>query len=150
MRLSVKHFNELTAKELYEIYKLRVAVFVVEQTCPYQEVDEEDLEAYHVTLSDASGILAYLRVLNQDPITGTATLGRVLSVKRRMGLGTRIVREGIAVAREKFMAKTIVLEAQTYARGLYEKLGFRQISDAFLEDGIPHIKMRLDLKNCEK
>jgi ElaA protein len=72
-----------------------------------------------------------------------AAIGRVLAVERRQGLGTRAVEEGIRVAREKLGAKRIYLEAQTYARGLYEKLGFRQSGAEFLEDGIPHIPMEL-------
>lgn len=142
MDLVVKHFSELTAYELFEIYRLRISVFVVEQNCPYQEADDADLSAYHVYLRGENGILAYLRVLPPGAVFEDASIGRVLSVKRREGLGTKIVSEGIRIAEEKFGAKAITIEAQTYARSLYEELGFRQISEEFLEDGIPHIKMR--------
>lgn len=141
MELTVKHFSQLTRDELFAIYKLRVAVFVVEQQCAYPEVDDADKTAYHLWLSDAGGIQAYLRVLPPHTTFDTASIGRVIAVKRRQGLGGRIVAEGIRAAREKFGADAITIEAQTYARSLYEKAGFVQSSEEFLEDGIPHIQM---------
>ena len=141
MDVSVKHFTELAAEELYEILKLRVDVFVVEQNCPYPEIDGRDQDAWHVSLREGGRLLAYLRVLPRGE--GEAAIGRVLAVERRRGLGTKVVEEGIRVAREKLGAGRIYLEAQTYARGLYEKLGFRPCGEEFLEDGIPHIPMEL-------
>ncbi len=143
MRLKVKRFEELTIDELYAILKLRFDVFVVEQRCPYPELDGLDREAVHVWLEDDAGIEAYVRVLDKGVKSPYAALGRVIAVRRCMGLGTKIVQSGIEAAREIFGADAIYLEAQTYARGLYEKLGFRQISGEFLEDGIPHIRMLL-------
>lgn len=145
MEIIVKHFSQLSAQELFEIYKLRVSVFVVEQHCPYQEVDDADKAAYHVWLQDEDGIEAYARVLPQGAAFPSAAIGRVIAVKRRLGLGSRVVAAAIDVAASKFNADKITLEAQVYARGLYEKLGFRQTSDEFLEDGIPHIQMQLEL-----
>lgn len=149
MELVVKRFKELSAQELYEIYRLRVSVFIVEQKCYYQEVDDADQRAYHVWLKDEDGIEAYLRVLDPGVVFPQAAIGRVIAVKRRCGLGTRIVSEGLRVAREKLGAKEVCIEAQTYARKLYEALGFVQTSEEFLEDGIPHIQM-LWRENCEK
>lgn len=145
MELVVKHFSELTAEELFEIYKLRVSVFVVEQNCPYQEVDDADKAAYHLWLKGDDGIEAYARLLPAGTAFPTAAIGRVIAVKRRLGLGSRIVSAAIDLAKEKYRADKITIEAQTYARTLYEKLGFRQTSDEFLEDGIPHIQMQLEL-----
>ena len=145
MEIIVKHFSQLSAQELFEIYKLRVSVFVVEQHCPYQEVDDADKAAYHVWLQDEDGIEAYARVLPQGAAFRSAAIGRVIAVKRRRGLGSRVVAAAIDVAASKFNADKITIEAQVYARGLYEKLGFRQTSDEFLEDGIPHIQMQLEL-----
>lgn len=143
MELSVKRFNELSLEELYAILKLRVNVFVVEQNCPYPELDDCDREAIHVWLEDEEGIEAYLRVLNRNVISPYVTIGRVIAVKRRMGLGTQILQAGIQTAREYFFADAIYVEAQTYAHRLYEKQGFQQISEEYLEDNIPHIKMLL-------
>ena len=142
MELIVKTFSELSVDELYEIYKLRVSVFVVEQNCPYQEADDYDRVSLHVYLKNETGICAYIRILPKNTVFDEVSIGRVIAVKRREGLGTRIVKEGIRIAHERFKTDVIMIEAQTYVKSLYEKLGFEQISDEFLEDGIPHIKMR--------
>lgn len=141
MELVVKHFSELSTEELFEIYKLRVSVFVVEQECPYQEIDDMDRVAYHLWLKDDDGIEAYARVLPQGTAFPTVAIGRIIAVKRRCGLGSKIVESAIEVAKAKFNADEITIEAQVYARLLYEKCGFQQISEEFLEDGIPHILM---------
>lgn len=145
MKLVVKHFSELTTRELFEIYKVRVAVFVVEQKCAYQEVDDMDREAYHLWFEDDDGIEAYLRLMPAGIARAEVSLARVIAVKRRCGLGTKIVAEGIRFAKEKLGASEIVIEAQTYVKKMYESLGFRAESEEFLEDGIPHIRMRLKL-----
>ena len=144
MQLIVKHFQELSLEELHDIYRLRVAVFVVEQDCPYQEIDGKDKDAYHIWLSDEESIQAYLRVLPPGISFPEASLGRVVSIRRRQGLATQLLREGIRVAKDHYHADKIAIEAQVYARRLYEKLGFVQTSEEFLEDGIPHIRMTLD------
>ena len=81
MELIVKHFSELSAEELVEIYKLRVSVFIVEQSCPYQDIDDADNSAYHVWLRDEDGIEAYARVLPAGVAFPTAAIGRVIAVK---------------------------------------------------------------------
>ncbi len=144
MTLHIRRFDELTVDELYRILKLRVDVFVVEQACPYPELDGLDQDALHLWLEDETGIRAYLRVMDRGAESEYVSIGRVVARERRQGLGTRILREGIRAARERFGAEAIYLEAQTYAAGLYEKQGFRIISEEFLLDGIPHVKMLLD------
>ena len=72
------------------------------------------------------------------------SIGRVIAVKRRCGIGSQIVSAAIDVAKEKFNASKITIEAQVYARTLYERAGFHQTSEEFLEDGIPHIQMELE------
>ena len=145
MELIMKHFNELTTDELMEIYKLRIAVFVVEQNCPYQDVDGWDPHAYHLWLKDEEGIQAYLRVLPQGTLYDDASLGRVISIRRRCGLATRLLQEGIALAREKFSAKRLIIGAQTYACPVYEKVGFVRTDYEYIEDGIPHVRMIQEL-----
>ena len=145
MELIVKHFSELSTEELFDIYKLRISVFVVEQHCPYQDADDADKTAFHLWLRDEDGIEAYARVLPYGTAPGTALIGRVIAVKRRCGFGSKIVNAAIATAKEKFNADKIIVEAQSYARGLYEKAGFVQVSEEFLEDDIPHIRMQLTL-----
>lgn len=145
MKLVVKRFRELSTEELFAIMKLRVSVFVVEQKCPYQEVDDADLAAYHVWLEDEAGIQAYARVLPKGVPLAEVSIGRVIAVKRRCGLGSQIVAAAVRVAGEKFSPERIILEAQVYARSLYEKIGFRPSSEVFLEDGIPHIQMTMEM-----
>lgn len=145
MNLKIKRFNELTVDELYQILRLRVSVFVVEQQCAYPEIDDLDQDAIHVWLEDEDGIEAYLRMLDKGVENEHCAIGRVIAVKRRCGLGSRIMREGIRVAKEQFGTDAIYLEAQTYARDFYEQLGFEQISDEFMLDGIPHVKMILEI-----
>ena len=146
MNICIKHFKELTAEELYEIYKVRTKVFVVEQNCPYQEVDDIDKTAYHIWLYDDGGIKSYLRLFMADENSKTAAIGRVLATERRRGYASAAMKEAVKAAKEKLGAEKITLDAQFYARGLYEMLGFKQTSEEFLIDGIPHIKMELNLK----
>lgn len=141
MELVVKGFAELSNEDLYEIMQLRVSVFVVEQACPYQELDGKDQEALHVYYRDGEGVQAYLRILKPGVSFQEAALGRVLTRQRGTGLGGQILREGIRLAGERFHARALRIEAQTYAKGFYEKAGFRQVSEEFLEDGIPHVQM---------
>ena len=144
MKLVLKHFSELSAKELYEILRLRVDVFVVEQKCPYPEVDGKDLDAWHLWLEDEDGIEGYLRLLAPGVSFKEASIGRVIAKKRRCGLGSRLMQAGIEAVKEKYGETAIRIEAQVYAKPFYEKAGFKQVSDEFLDDGIPHIEMLLE------
>lgn len=146
MKEYIKRFDELTAGELYRILKFRMDVFVLEQNCLYAELDNLDQTAVHVWLEDDEGVQAYLRVMDRGAESEHVSIGRVAvaAAKRRRGLGSRILRLGIQTAESVFAADTIYLEAQTYAGGLYEKQGFRRISEDFLLDGIPHVKMLRD------
>ena len=145
MELVVKRFEELSLEELYEILKVRAEVFIVEQNCVYQDVDDKDKHSYHVYLKDDTGIKAYLRVIDKGISFEDVSIGRVLTVNRGCGLGKRIMLEGIKIAKEKMNAERIIIEAQSYAKEFYEKVGFKKVSDDFMMDGILHIKMVLDL-----
>jgi ElaA protein len=141
MKLCIKRFYELSVEELYAILKLRVNVFVVEQNCPYPELDDRDQEAVHVWLEDMNGIHAYLRIMDRGVESEHVSIGRVIAAERHKGLGTRILSEGIRIAKDMFQADTVYLEAQVYAIPFYQSLGFEVVSEEFLEDGIPHVKM---------
>ncbi len=147
MEITVKHFSELTAAELYEILSARAEVFVVEQACIYQDLDGKDLGAYHIIIRDDGGILACMRVLDKGVSYPEASLGRILTVMRARGrgLGLLLLREGFRVAKEQFGAEVAVISAQCQARGFYEKAGFKTVGEEYLEDGIPHIKMAAKL-----
>ena len=141
MQLFVKHFQELSADELYDILSARAEVFVVEQNCAYQDLDGVDKDAYHVFYKENGKILAYLRVIDKGKRLDEVSIGRVISLKRRCGLGSALLKEGLRVAKEKFGADKVKIGAQLYAKPFYEGVGFKQISGEYLEDGIPHIYM---------
>lgn len=146
MDLYIKKFDDLTNEDLYKILKLRVDVFVVEQTCPYPDLDDLDQEAIHLYLKDGKDLLAYLRILKPGVESDHVAIGRVVVKKKGMGFGRKIMEEGIKAARDILGAEKIYIEAQTYAQGFYEKLGFKRVSDVFVMDDIPHIQMILDLE----
>ena len=145
MQLVIKHYNELTADELYDILAARAEVFVVEQNCAYQDLDGIDKNAYHVYYKEDGKIVAYLRVIDKGERLDEVSIGRVISLKRRCGLGSALMREGLRVAKEKFGATKVKIGAQLYAKPFYESVGFQQISGEYLEDGIPHIYMLAEL-----
>lgn len=141
MELTIKTFQELTTKELYEILKVRGAIFVVEQNCAYQDIDGLDETSLHLFYEDGGQVQAYLRAFEKEP--GVVQMGRVLTLRHGEGLGGRLLHEGILVIKEQFHPRKIVIESQCYATGYYEKAGFQRCSEEFLEDGIPHVRMEL-------
>jgi ElaA protein len=151
MQIIIKTYNELTVDELYEILKLRSIVFVVEQNCVYQDIDDIDKRSYHIYMKekDKPEIKVYLRVFEKDK--DTAQIGRVVTEKdsRRKGYASQLIEKGIEISKNEMKKTKVYLEGQVYAAKLYEKLGFKIISDEFLEDGIPHYKMLKILNNEE-
>jgi len=140
MNFTAKHFTQLTTDELYELLKLRCAVFVVEQNCPYLDTDGKDKNAYHVFAKGEDGsIKACLRFFEKD--SETAYMGRVITVDRGTGVGAKLLKAGIEAVKANTDKKQIYLEAQSYAVGFYEKAGFAVIGEEFDEDGIPHKPM---------
>ncbi len=146
MEIIVKHFSELSVDELWNIFYLRDQVFIVEQKCPYQDIDEHDKCAYHVMCYDDNRMVACARVLPKNTMLDEISIGRVVCIKRRCGLATKMLKKAIEVAIDKFNAQTIKLMAQTYAIGLYQKVGFKEYGEVFLEDDIPHIMMTFTIK----
>lgn len=141
MTLHKKNFSELTAEELYELLRIRSEVFVVEQNCVYQDMDGDDQASIHLWLTDQDRVVALCRVCPAGTHMKEVSIGRVITTERGKGYGKQIMLAGIEAAREHFDATTIEIEAQEYAKGFYEQVGFRQSSDPFILDGIPHIKM---------
>lgn len=144
MKLSVKKTSELSVPELLEITKARIKVFVVEQECPYQEIDDQDDNAIHMILRVDGQLAAYTRIL-QNPKHGYISFGRVLVVKefRKQHLGREIVSATIEEIKEDFPGNDIKIAAQSYLQQFYQSFGFKRVSDVYLEDGIPHIDMVL-------
>ena len=138
-----RYFEELSLTELYEILKARAEVFIVEQNCVYQDIDDIDYDSLHVFYESEGKVTAYLRAFVKDEKTHTIQMGRVLTLEHGKGFGGKILKDGIRLIKEKMDAGRIYIEAQCYATGYYEREGFKICSEEFLEDGIPHVQMEL-------
>ncbi len=145
----VKRFDDLSARELYEILRLRSEIFVVEQDCVYQDVDYVDYRALHFILARFDGkVDAYLRLYEKDEEPGVLWIGRVVTSSRRKGLGSRVLDAALSyirIARKRKTPIVVHIESQCQAMGFYEKFGFRAISEPFIMDQLPHVKMELRL-----
>jgi ElaA protein len=147
MDFIIKNFNELTVGELYEILELRINIFVVEQDCPYPEIDGKDKQAMHLFVREERKIIAYLRILPRGVSFDEVSFGRVVVDKkhRRKGLAKALLERAIQYTQEEMREAKVRIEAQSYTRGLYESVGFIKISEEFIMDRLPHIEMLLDL-----
>ncbi|MDO5088505.1 MAG: GNAT family N-acetyltransferase [Leptotrichiaceae bacterium] len=142
MKWTCKQFNDLTLNELFLIYRERVTVFVVEQNCPYQEIDDNDLTATHIYKINNGKLTAYCRLI---PMKDGIHLGRVLVTEneRKLGIGRELVYEALKTAREKWPNEPVHAQAQAYLEKFYGSFGFKAVSDVYLEDNIPHLDMIL-------
>lgn len=140
-QLHKKAFQQLTTDELYELLRVRSDVFVVEQNCVYQDMDYDDQQSIHLWLTEEDQVVALARVCPAGTHMPDISIGRVITTQRGKGYGKQIMLHAIEAAIEHFNATVITIEAQEYAKGFYERVGFRQSSDTFMLDGIPHIKM---------
>ena len=142
MDIIIKKFDELSLNELYKIMQLRSQVFVVEQNCIYQDLDDIDKISYHLFIKGNNDMIkAYLRIFEKDK--DTAQIGRVVTEEkeRKKGYATKLMEKGIQLIKNEMKKNKVYLEGQVYCKDLYLKLGFEIISDEFLEDSIPHYKM---------
>ncbi len=136
-----KEFYQLTLAELYELLRVRSEVFVVEQNCVYQDLDGDDQQAIHLWMTVEGRVVALARVCPAGTHMQEVSIGRVITTERGKGYGREIMLRAIEAAVSHFNAQLIDIEAQEYARGFYERVGFHQSSEPFILDGIPHIKM---------
>ena len=144
----IKSFEELNKTELYQIAQLRIAVFVVEQDCPYPDLDDMDQESLHVWIRDGNEIVSYLRITPPGLRFVEPSLGRIVTKQnyRSKGFAENLIKQAINyIYAEK--PEAIRISAQSYLEKYYEKFGFFKASDEYLEDNIPHIEMLLDAKN---
>lgn len=143
LQIVTKTFYELSKQELYNLLKLRAEVFVVEQTCAYQDVDGNDAKALHVLGYKNNILIAYSRVFKPGDYFNEASIGRVLVVnnERRQKYGYDIMVASIAVIQVYFNETTIKISAQCYLKHFYNNLGFFEIGEVYLEDNISHIAM---------
>jgi ElaA protein len=145
MEWTIKKFAELTADELYEILKLRVDVFVVEQACPYPEIDGHDRDALHLAGREGSMLAAYARVLMPGAVHEDPAIGRVIVSKphRGKGIARELVERAKEVAADQYGEIPVHLSAQYHLKDFYASCGFQSVSEPYDEDGIPHVDMRL-------
>lgn len=147
MEFIVKSFSELTIDELYAILQLRSEVFVVEQDCVYQDIDFKDQKAMHVIGFKKDKIIAYTRIFKiGDYFKEAASIGRVVvdAKERKYGYGHDLIKASITAVNNSFNTNKITISAQVYLKRFYESHGFVKVGKEYLEDGIPHIEMRIN------
>ena len=148
MNKVIKNFSELSTEEIYNILKLRSEVFVVEQNCVYQDIDEKDQKATHLFIEKNNEIIAYTRIFKKgDYYEENPSIGRVVVSKKERGkkLGKEIMIKSINFIKKELKERKIELSAQKYLDKFYKDLDFYSEGEDYLEDGIPHQRMFYDL-----
>ena len=143
-------FQELSNVQLHQIYQARNAVFILEQDCPYQDIDGKDIHSHHLIAWDQNSgetplVAAYLRIVPAGISFAEASLGRVLTTQdwRGSGVGKQLIANGIAALHQRYPQAAIRIGAQAYLEQFYGSFGFQTVSDMYLEDDIPHLEMLL-------
>ena len=140
-----KKFEALSVVELYQILRLRSEIFVVEQNCVYQDLDNKDQKALHLFGEFEGKIIAYSRLFKAGDYFECSSIGRVVVDKnyRDKKFGHELIKQGISEIRNHFNEENITISAQLYLKKFYETHGFIQTSEMYLEDDIPHIEMKI-------
>jgi ElaA protein len=138
-------FTDLTTQQLYDLLQLRAEVFVVEQDCVYQDIDGYDDKAYHVLFYNENTLVAYSRILPPGTYFEELSIGRVIvkETHRKLKLGHQLMSTSIEFSLKVYPSSTIKISAQQYLIKFYESHGFHIFGEGYLEDGIPHIGMKL-------
>jgi ElaA protein len=147
LKWTYQSFNELSAETLYKILKLRSEVFVVEQNCVYLDMDGKDQPSYHLCGLIEKELVAYVRILPPGISYAEASIGRVCTSPafRGKGAGRSLMLKAIDTSVNQFKGAGIKIGAQCYLHAFYTSLGFKQSSEEYIEDGIPHIEMIFSL-----
>lgn len=143
MQWKLKKFNELELDELYEILALRSEIFVVEQECPYQDCDGKDRKSQHLFLEDNGQIVACLRIIEKGVSFDEFSIGRIVVKKEYRGknIAREMISKAIKFIEEEWHGDRIKIQAQSYLLNFYKSFGFKEISEEYLEDNIPHTDM---------
>ena len=153
MQWILKKFHDLTVDEFHDILQLRINIFVVEQNCPYPELDDRDKIAFHFFgINKENKIIAYTRIFKPGDYYEEAAFGRVVVHQdyRNQKIGFQLVEQTIIEIHKLFGNINIKIGAQTYLNNFYKSFGFHQVGDDYIEDGIPHIHMLINkLSNNE-
>ena len=147
-RVDVRGIDDFSARAFHELLKLRCDVFVVEQKCPYPELDGKDVDALHLRLLDGDDLMAAARILTPHDDGEPVKIGRVVVSPAHRGkrLGETLMREAMAACDARFPGHVVALSAQNYLRRFYESLGFVATSEVYVEDDIPHIDMQREAR----
>ena len=145
MNFTAKRFSDLTLTELYEIIKSRTEVFLLEQRIICQDLDDVDYKSLHCFFFDKNRVKGYLRAFLSDEENGVVTIGRVLTLEHKKGLGTELMQKSFEEIKKNFSCSKIAVHAQKQAVGFYEKMGFKTVSDEFLEEGVWHLTMEREI-----
>lgn len=137
-----KNFDDLSTLDLYQMLRLRQDIFIIEQDCVYDDIDDIDPYCEHLLLKDKNNVVGCSRIVPAHKKFEHPSIGRIAIDKkyRGKGLGKKIVQKSIQLLSKK-NTETIIIEAQSYLQAFYESMGFEQISESYMVDGIPHIKM---------
>ncbi len=140
---TIKKFDELSVHELYAILQLRAEVFIVEQNCPFQDIDNKDQSCFHFMGWDNDTLCAYTRVVPPGVSFKLPAIGRVVTSPKARGggLGRILMEKSIEETKKLYGETDIKIGAQVYLQKFYTSLGFVQSSDIYLEDGIEHMEM---------
>lgn len=143
MTIKIKNFNSLSSVQLYDILALRSEVFVVEQNCPYQDIDDNDQEAQHVCFYKKRELVAYARILPAGSTFDSTSIGRFLVKKthRKKKLGHDLINTCLTFIKENCASRDIKISAQQYLIDFYSQHDFQTVGEGYLEDDIPHIEM---------
>lgn len=144
MEFFAKDFQELTATQVYEILKSRSQIFMLEQNIHCLDMDDVDYQSRHFFLWDKDRVVAYQRAFYLE--SNIIKIGRVLSLQHKRGLGTQLMKLSLQDIKRNMPCDKICVDAQVQAIGFYEKMGFCVTSEAFMEEGIPHISMERKLQ----
>ena len=138
-----RSYNDLTKRELFDIYFLRQEVFIVEQNCVYQDIDQKDHYSYHLMAYDNEILVAYLRIVHPGISYDEPSIGRVLTKigHRGRGISKNIMQSAIQKVRDVYKHSNIRISAQEYLIPFYTSLNFESVGEVYLEDDIPHIEM---------
>ncbi len=140
-----KTFDELSTQELYQILRLRSGIFVVEQNCVYQDIDNKDQKALHLFGIVEGEIIAYSRLFKPGDYFEFSSIGRVVVAEkhRDKNFGHELIDQSILEINRRFNIQNITISAQLYLKKFYESHGFVATSETYLEDDIPHIEMKI-------
>jgi ElaA protein len=143
LQFSFKAFTELNPFELYAYLQLRSEVFVVEQNCVYQDLDNLDQDCLHVFIHDQDTLVACARIVPANEKYPVISIGRVIvaAAYRKQQLGHALMQYCIAEIDKHYGPQKIVLSAQAHLQNFYKKHNFTPQGEIYLEDGIPHIHM---------